>query len=439
MSTRSERLFRRAQGVLAGGVSRNTLLRDPHPIYVERGEGCRVVDVDGAERIDFANNMAALIHGHAHPTVVSALIDQLRRGSAFTLATEVELEYAGHLCGRCPSFERIRFVNSGTEAVMSAIKAARAATGRTRIAKAEGTYHGSYDYAEVSQAPKPDTWGRADHPASVPLAAGTPLSVPEDVVVLPYNDSATCAAILDRHRGEIAAVILDLMPHRLGLVQAKSDFVEMLRDWTRADGALLILDEVVTFRTETGGMQERYGLRPDLTALGKIIGGGMPVGALAGRAEVMEVFTSHNGAPPRMPHSGTFSANPMTMTAGLTSMKLFDAEAVSRLNRLGDLARQRIREAIAVSGAPASVTGAGSMLRIHLRAEAPRDYRSGFPSPGEAAALARFVNAIYENGVVLIHTGTASLSTPMREIEIDALAEAVLAGLRAVREHLAPT
>ncbi|MDH3402891.1 MAG: aminotransferase class III-fold pyridoxal phosphate-dependent enzyme, partial [Acidobacteriota bacterium] len=189
MSERSAELFRQAQEVLAGGVSRNTLLRRPYPLYVSEGRGCRVVDVDGVERLDFANNMAALIHGHAHPAIVAAVSEQVRRGTAFTLATEIEIQYARHLCGRSPSsFHKMRFVNSGTEAVMAALKAARAFTGRSRIAKVEGSYHGGYDYAEVSQAPPPHLWGPPGRPSSVALAAGTPPAVPQDVVVLPFND-----------------------------------------------------------------------------------------------------------------------------------------------------------------------------------------------------------------------------------------------------------
>ena len=164
MSDRSAELFLQAQQYVAGGVSRNTLLRSPHPYYVDRGEGCRVIDVDGVERIDFANNMASLIHGHAHPTIVKAMINQLQKGTAFTLATEVEMEYARLLCSRSNGFDKIRFMNSGTEAIMTAVKATRAFTGRSRIAKAEGTYHGSYDYVEVSQAPAPESWGKAEHP-----------------------------------------------------------------------------------------------------------------------------------------------------------------------------------------------------------------------------------------------------------------------------------
>lgn len=320
MSERSAELWRQGQQVIAGGVSRNTLLREPHPLYVARGEGCHIIDADGVERLDFANNMASLIHGHAHPAIVEALSAQVRRGTAFTMATEVEIRLARHLCRRAEGFDRIRFMNSGTEAIMAALKAARAFTGRPRIAKVEGTYHGAYDYAEVSQAPAPETWGRAERPSSVALAVGTPAGILSDAVVLPFNDLEDSLGTLDEHRDEIACVLLDPMPHRLGLVPADDAYVRALAEWTRANGALLVFDEVITFRAEVGGMQHRYGIAPDLTALGKIIGGGLPVGAVAGRAEVMGVFAFAGGAPPRLPHSGTFSANPMTMTAGLAAM-----------------------------------------------------------------------------------------------------------------------
>ena len=238
MSDRSAELWVQAQEVLAGGVSRNTLLREPHPYYVDRGSGCRIIDVDGVERIDFANNMASLIHGHAHPHVVEAVTAQLQRGTAFTMATEVEIDFARHLCGRSPGFDKVRFMNSGTEAIMAGIKATRAFTGRPRFAKAEGSYHGAYDYAEVSQAPAPQTWGRADRPASVPLAIGTPEGILQDVVVIPFNFPEAAIATLNEHRGEIACVLLDPMPHRLGLVSADESFVQALRDWTLENDAL---------------------------------------------------------------------------------------------------------------------------------------------------------------------------------------------------------
>lgn len=431
MTTRSARLFDLAREVLPGGVSRNTLLRSPHPLYAERGEGCRITDAEGVERIDFANNMASLVHGHAHPAIVEAVTAQLARGTAFTMATEVEIEFAQHLCGRSDGFDKIRFVNSGTEAVMTALKAARAFTGRSRIAKAEGTYHGAYDYAEISQAPTPDTWGQEDQPDSVPLARGTPPGVVQDVLVLPFNRPEAALALLEMHRDDIACVLLDPMPHRSGMVPATDAYVGALRQWTQQNGALLVFDEVITFRTEVGGMQARFGAAPDLTAMGKLIGGGFPVGAIAGRDDVMAVFASGPQGL-RLPHSGTFSANPITMTAGLTAMRLFGSDAIGRLNRLGDLARERIAKAIATSGAPASVTGDGSMFRIHMKAEAPTDYRSAYLAPPEKKLLEQFVDGLLDAGILVIQTAAGMLSTPMGEAEIDRLAEAVGASLRRI-------
>jgi len=314
-TSRSAALYAQALKVLPGGVSRNTVLRAPHPAYADYGVGCRVTDLEGVTRVDFSNNMASLIHGHACPEIVHAVTEQLTRGTAFMMATENEVRYAEHLCSRNPAFDKLRFVNSGTEAVMATLKASRAYTGRPRIAKVEGAYHGQYDYAEVSQSPDPMTWGSVDHPRSVPLAHGTPESALRDVVIIPFNDPERALAILDEHAPELACVLLDLMPHRVGLKPADAEFVSALRDWTTRHGVLLILDEVITFRSDVGGMQSRYGITPDLTALGKVIGGGFPVGAVTGRAKVMEVM---NPLAEKLlfPHSGTFSANPITTTAG---------------------------------------------------------------------------------------------------------------------------
>jgi glutamate-1-semialdehyde 2,1-aminomutase len=435
MSDRSEALFRQALEVLPGGVSRNTLLRDPHPYYVASGSGCTTVDIDGVERIDFANNMASLIHGHAYPPVVEAVIAQLWRGSAFTMATEAEIRFAQHLCARSPGFDKLRFVNSGTEAVMAGLKAARAFTNRPKIAKVEGSYHGAYDYAEVSQSPSPSRWGQADRPASVPLAVGTPEGIAQDVVVLPLNDPTAATSILDDHHGQIACVLVDPMPHKAGLVPVQPAFIRALRDWTRTDGALLMFDEVITFRTEFGGMQDRLDTQPDLTALGKMIGGGFPVGAIAGRDEVMAVFAPGSDGP-RLPHSGTFSANPVTMVAGYQAMTDFDASAVARLNGLGDRARKNLLEAIAVSGAPASVTGTGSMFRIHMKAEAPRDYRSAYATPNEKRALSAFLDHMGDAGILLTYSAAGILSTPMGEAEIDKMADVAIPALAKSMKYL---
>lgn len=435
-STHSSLLYDRALCVLPGGVSRNTVLRKPHPFYAAKGEGCYVTDIEGVRRIDFANNVASLIHGHAHPKIVEAVTAQLQCGTAFTFGTEAEVVFAEHMCGRVSGFEKIRFVNSGTEAILCCLKAARAFTGRPRIAKVEGSYHGLYDYAEVSQSAQPSNWGPAEHPASVPVARGTPASALNDVIVIPFNDIKTALAILDEHAGELACVLVDPLPHRVGLIPAAHDFIETLRKWTTANGALLVFDEVITFRSEFGGAQQWFAARPDLTALGKMIGGGFPVGGIAGCSTVMEVLNPL-AEKVLFPHSGTFSANPITMTAGRVAMELFDRAAVDRLNRLGDRARWQIGEAIRQADIPACVTGAGSMFRIHLKPQVPRNYRESYASPEETQVLRALLDYAFANGIMLVGTGTGILSTPMTGKEIDTLTEVLLGGFKKVKETLA--
>ncbi|HET9952083.1 MAG TPA: aminotransferase class III-fold pyridoxal phosphate-dependent enzyme [Candidatus Eisenbacteria bacterium] len=432
-TTRSQELYERALRVLPGGVSRNAVLRRPHPFYAVRGEGCHVIDVEGVRRIDFANNMCSLIHGHAHPAVVAAVVEQLQRGTAFTFATEAEVLYAEHMNRRAPGFEKIRFVNSGTEAVMTCLKAARAFTGRAKIAKTEGAYHGLYDYAEVSQTSNPANWGDAAHPRSNPVVAGTPQGVLDDVVVIPFNDPETAVRILSEHAGELACVLIDPLPHRVGMMPATVSFIDELRRWTEKDGALLVFDEVITFRSEYAGAQSWYSHRPDLTALGKMIGGGLPVGAIAGRSGVMEVLNPL-AEKVLFPHSGTFSANPLVMAAGRAAMELFDRDAVATLNALGDRARRQIADAIRTSGFPACVTGAGSLFRIHMTPEAPTTYRETYMDPGRTRLVKALLDHAFENGVMLINTGSGALSTAMTAREIDLLSDVLLGGFRKLKE-----
>jgi glutamate-1-semialdehyde 2,1-aminomutase len=426
--SRSAELYERALQTLPGGVSRNTVLRKPHPLYADFAQGCRVTDIEGVERVDFANNMASLIHGHANPVVVSAVTEQLGRGTAFTLATEVEIRYAEHLVGRNPGFEKVRFVNSGTEAVMGMLKSARAFTGRHKIAKVEGAYHGLYDYAEVSQTAIPSNWGPDTGPLAVPVAFGTPPGVLDDVIVVPFNDPERALSILDKHRGSLAGVIVDPLPHRVGLIPASPEFVSALREWTSNDGSLLLFDEVITFRSEYGGAQEWYDADPDLTALGKLIGGGFPVGAIAGRDDVMDVMNPLADTV-LFPHSGTFSANPVTMTAGLVTMELYDRDAVARVNSLAERAVTGINVAIEETGAIASVTSGGSMFRVHMKKRPPENYREAFLAPDESRRLALLLGHLLDAGFIMINTCSATTSTAMGEEEIDALVDAMAEGL----------
>ncbi len=432
----SEEIYKQACTVIPGGVSRNTVYRKPNPNYVAGAKGCYVQDIDGTQRIDFANNMAALIHGHAYDPIVEAVTKQLQRGTAYTMATEVEVEFAQLLCDRIDSIEKIRFTNSGTEAVMAMIKASRAFTGRPKIAKAEGAYHGTYDFAEVSQFAGPNEWGSIDKPNSVPLAVGTPQGVLNDVLIFPYNDIERTLKILDEQASEIAAVLIDLIPHRVGLLRGTSEFIEALYNWTRKNGSLLIFDEVVTSRTNYGGAQADFPAKPDLSALGKIIGGGFPVGAFGGRADIMKVLDPST-TPLKFSHSGTFSANPITMTAGKVAMEHFDEQAVLKLNDLTQTAIKQIKEAAKFADVGISITGAGSMFRIHLKETPPSTYREAYQNAECKQVINEMLDYLFfKENIMMINTCACMFSTVLTQKEVDRLSEAFLNGFKLLKAKI---
>jgi glutamate-1-semialdehyde 2,1-aminomutase len=422
----SEEIYNQACKIIPGGVSRNTIFHHPYPHYISHANGCYATDINGIQRLDFGNNMAALIHGHAHPDIVNAAIEQIRKGTAYTMATEAEVLYAQLLCDRAPSFEKIRFVNSGTEAVMAMIKTARAYTGRSKIAKAEGAYHGTYDFAEVSQTANPTNWGDINQPNSVPVANGTPQSVLNDVIIFPYNDIERTLAILNQNANEIACVIIDPIPHRVGLMKGKPEFIEAIYEWTQENGALLAFDEVVSFRVNYSGAQHNYSVKPDLTALGKIIGGGFPVGAFTGRADIMKVLDPRESKL-LFPHSGTFSANPVTMIAGRIAMEMFDKDAILKLNILTQKAIDQIKEAIKIADVPVSITGTGSMFRLHLKTNAPKNYREAYQAMDTRLLINEMLDYLFlDEKIMMINTLTCMFSTVMTQKEIDMISQALL-------------
>lgn len=432
----SKVLYKRAVKVLTGGVSRNTIFRKPHPIYVDKARGSYVTDIDGTVRIDFANNMASLIHGHAHPAIVKAVTKQLQKGSAYTMGTEAEIAFAELLTSRSPGFEKIRFMNSGTEAVMTMIKASRAFTGKAKIAKAEGAYHGTYDYAEISQTANPANWGSIDKPNAVPVVQGTPQGLLDDVVIFPYNDVERTIHLLDQNADEIACVLIDPVPHRVGLFPATNEFVEAIYKWTRKNNAILAFDEVVTFRVNYAGAQAGYSVRPDLTALGKIIGGGFPIGALAGRSDIMKVLDPRETFL-RHPHSGTFSANPISTTAGRVAMEMFDKKAVLELNALAMTARKQIEEAIEIADVPVCITGAGSMFRLHFQEKAPNTYREAYQNKEVKAIISEMDDYLFfKENIIMINTMACMFATTLTQKDIDRLSEAILKGLKFVKPKI---
>lgn len=432
--SRSAQLFARATKVLPGGNTRTTLYEAPYPIYAASGKGAMITDVEGQQRLDFINNYTSLIHGHADADINAAVVAQLPKGVAYAMPTEHEIALAELLVERIPALEQVRFTNSGTEGVMMALKAARAYTGRPKIARFEGSYHGSYDFAEVGYVSPPDAWTDGD-PETHPTTAGTPQGVLDNVVVLPYNDIDAVERIIERERQNLAAVLIDLMPSRFGLVQAQVPFLQRLREITRAHGIVLIFDEVITLRIGYHGMQGLVGVTPDLTAMGKIIGGGFAVGALGGAAEIMAVFdprgTRGDGSGSvKAPHGGTFNANPITMTAGLVAMQKLTPDEFARLDRLGERLRESLAEVMDGERVPGQITGAGSLFNIHLHDRPLRDYRSSVEMAEERARRGALHRGLVGRGVVLSPTLFGCLSTPMGEAEVDTFAAAFQGALR---------
>jgi len=430
--SRSAALYERALRVMPGGNSRTTVYFPPYPVYATKAQGSRVWDADGVERIDLINNYSSLIHGHNHPRIVAAVIEQADKLLSVALPTEAEVRLAEIIVGRLPSVEMVRFCNSGTEGVIMAIKAARAFTGRPKIAKVEGAYHGSGDTASVSVAPSPERWGDSDEPASVEGAGSGP-GAAADVVVIPMNDAANARKIIRKHAAQLAGIIIDPLVSGLGYALASREFLATIQAETRACGALLIFDEVYSLRLGFNGAQGELGVNPDLTAMGKIIGGGLPVGAVGGRAEIMaKVFDPRN--PGRVSHGGTFNANPMTMAAGAVAMELFDREAFERLTRLSDRLRQGLREAVKIARVPGMVRGEASMTALfHLDTDV-RTYRDivnarrSNAQSGERAE--KFFRYMLNHGILMGAPGLFVLSTANTEDEIDYTVETSLAALR---------
>ncbi|MGX5851449.1 aspartate aminotransferase family protein [Mesorhizobium sp. PL10] len=422
LGTRSHELFSRARNVFPDGTTRATVERDPMPRYVMKGEGAYLVDVDGQRFLDLHNNFTTLIHGHGFAPVVEAVTRQLHDGTCFANPTAYEIDLAELLVGRIPAIEHIRFVNTGTEAVMFAIKAARAFTGRRAIAKIEGAYHGAYDWAEAGQVGTPSTWGLASAPTALPSYTGTPETVADDVIILRFNDAHGARQQIAAAAGRLACILLDPMPSRGGLIAPDADFIEAVVTTARQYGILVVSDEVLNLRQGYQGASVRYGIQPDLLVAGKIIGGGFPIGAVGGSAQVMKVFNG-SGGPAKVQQGGTFSANPISMVAGRVSMEHMTEAAFERLERMGDWLRGELAGAIEMRQAPYVVTGAASLFRIHPKRRMPRDYREAYAQPAEAASIREMGRFFASEGIIFPAAGTICLSTAMSEGDLAKVAQ----------------
>jgi glutamate-1-semialdehyde 2,1-aminomutase len=409
-TSNSARLNARASGVLPLGVSGAAKFYEPYPIYLARSDGGRAWDVDGNEYVDFLMGAGPGILGHRHPLVHDAVRQQLDEITQVLAPTQLEVEFAERLRHHMPYLERIRFTNTGSEAVRTCLRAARAFTGRTGFAKFEGGYHGSDDPFLISGA---NTAGSAETPSPAFDSAGVPSYIADDVLVLPFNDGPRAAELIEIHHDRLAAVFLEPVAFSTGgAIPASRDFVASVRKVTQRHDILLVFDEVVTsLRMGLNGAPSYLGVAPDLSAIGKAVGGGFPLGAMGGRAEVMDAVLGResltNGK--RIFHSGTFTANPISIAAGLAALRVLETEPVlERIDALAERFRQGLRRLFAAFEVNAHVTGVRSIFQVHFSEAEPRSRRDMLQGNREMTRL--FLLGLVAEGVLWppIHPGVTS-------------------------------
>lgn len=393
--------------LLPGGFGRSTLYTGAPPFYAVKGEGCLLTDDRGRRLIDANNNFTTLIHGNAHPQITEAAQAAMLDGSSFGIPNLREWEHAEILLSRLPELDQIRYTNSGTEAVMTAVRVARAATGRERCIVAKGGYHGTSEVALCAGGPQ--------------YTRGVTKGVVDDVTVLELNDLDALRTAVEAAPDQYALIIIDLLPNRAGLVPVEREFVSLARELADQNGILLLIDEVISMRLGYHGFIGKYGITPDLITVGKIIGGGFPVGAVIGRGEVMGVLDPTK--PGCLPHGGTFSANPVSMAAGAVSLRLLTAEEIARLNQFGDEIRRSVNAAVSKVGW--EVRGTGSLLR---------PFPTGVTQVSETVGR-KLWWAAYDRGLLLSPANLGSLSTPMSAAVINELSEILADAIRDTAER----
>lgn len=390
-----------ARKSLPGGNTRTVLFAKPFPITLVKGEGCYVETLDGQRRVDFLGEYTAGLYGHTEPVILDAIRSALEGGIVLGGHTKVEQQLAKLLCERFPALERVRFTNSGTEANLMAMSLARATTGRDKILVFGGAYHGG---------------------VFVFAGDGSPINAPFDFVIGRYNDIEATRAVIEAHAGELAAIVVEPMMGAGGCILAEPAFLQYLRDEASRTGALLVFDEVMTSRLAPGGLQEAFGITPDLATLGKYIGGGLSFGAFGGAAQFMERFNPHS--PGAFPHAGTFNNNILTMSAGLAGMtRVLTADALQALNARGDRLRDRLNAIARSADVALQFTGRGSMMTAHFcrgPIRAPEDLPKANPDLHEL-----FFLDLVDAGIWIARRGMINLSLPIGEAECDRLCAAV--------------
>ncbi|MEO8449074.1 MAG: aspartate aminotransferase family protein [Gemmatimonadota bacterium] len=419
----SERWYARAISVMPGGDTRAGTFHLPYPIFMDRGAGARVWDIDGNEYWDFLNNFTSLIHGHAHPAVTAALTAQAQRGTVLGSACVDQVRLAERIEERMPDIERLRFCNSGTEATLFALRAAKAFTGKSKILKMEGGYHGSHDQVSVGMVSPFERTG-------VGLSPGAT----SEVLLGSFNELDVTSSVIRQYADELAAVIVEPVMGAAGGIPAEPEFLHGLRKVASECGVLLILDEIITFRLSYGGAQTLYGIRPDLTTFGKVIGGGLPIGAFGGRADVMATFDPTR--PGTVSHSGTYNGNAVTMAAGVATLEAYGRDEAERVNNLGDELRTELNAIIRRLRIPAIVVGLGSVMQLHFMEAPVRNARDA--ARANKAALQCMHLGMLIRGFFTTSRQMYVLSTVMDDADIRAFASGFEDSIVAVRDALNP-
>ena len=420
---KSKALWEEAKQYLPGGDSRNSIFWAPYPIFVDHASGCHVVDSDGVDRLDFIGTMTTLVLGHGPKPVLDAVENQMKHGVVYNAPNAHQIRLAKLLCERIPSFDLVRFTNSGTEATLNTIRAARAVTGKSKIAKVEGGYHGSHDQVSVSVRVHPAKAGERSHPSAMAATEGLGEGPLEQVVVIPFNETTIARETLESHKGELAAVIIEPMLGSVGMLPATTEFLTMLREFTAANGIILIFDEVISYRASSGGAQEYYGITPDMTSLGKIIGGGFSIGAFGGSKEIMDLYDPTQTGGPRVAHAGTFNANPVTMLAGAATLEQLTPEVYRKLAEMTEYLRAGILKVGAELETPVQVTGLGSLFGIHFTGEELLGYRD--IAAEDAAFRHQVFLGLLNEGILMAANLVGAVSTEIGEAEVDAFTAAL--------------
>ena len=431
----SENLAKRAVEVFPGGDTRSSAHYGPYPLAMDRANGCTLTDVDGHEIIDFMNNFTSLIHGHAHPDVVKAVQTQVAEGSAFAAPNESQIALAELIVDRVVSIEQMRFTSSGSEGTTMALRCARASTGREKIMKMEGGYHGSYEQAEVSLVPIPGRRGSLEAPVAAAIDDSFSGSVLRDTVICPFNEPNFAESLINRYADELAAVIVEPVMGSMGMVPATTEFLQSLRDVTERHGIILIFDEVITLRLDQGGAQQLHGVIPDLTCMGKIVGGGLPIGGIGGRRDLMQLFSPEAERP--IMHASTFSGNALTMAAGYAAMNAFDQDETKRINELGDLLREGFNQAFLQSGIKGQAIGSGSLTNILFTDTEVTNARHSIDAMIEAGNVSQLLHLLMlQRGISSASRLMFCTSTAMTEIEVGKAVTAMAESLVELRPYI---